>query len=389
MTGKLVRSAAGLAAVLLSLTACSAGGQDSARPGPSATADHPVFGQKTGRQVFLALRETQKAGTARFTQKLTFAGKKGDLVRTMTGSLDFAADRGSVAVTWDLPAKTSAKVRTAVLGFTPSREDGETSGTYLVDRDRTRYRAASSPYWIDYAPEDTEGVAKSFVGEDPLEFLRGSEAPVGGTLLEAVGAGTATSYREGKAGGRVYRAGLPDTTLELLFPPDLGPHLVTAGASAAQRPPVPLAVEVDGQGRLTRAGITVKDAFREDGDLTAFTTLTMDLTLTGYGSPVPSPAPGDRVLKAADVVRDIAEVREGGCVDFTTGQRNSRQVVTVSCGASHDARITGQHRVAPGADPEETTARSQAVCGRGIWAWWTPPEEGTGTEVLTTCYEVS
>ncbi|MFE5881439.1 hypothetical protein [Streptomyces hydrogenans] len=389
MPSRSVRSAAALAAISLSLTACSAGGQDAAPPSTSATATHPVFGQKTDRQVFLAVRETQKAGTARFTQKLTFTGTGGSIVRTMTGSLDFAGDRGRTEVAWVLPAKTPGKVRTAVLGSTPALEDGETSGTYLVDRQRIRYRAASSPYWIDYAPEDTSKGSARFTNNDPLEFLRGSESPVGGTLLEALTAGKATSHREAPAGGRAYRAELSDSALPLLFPPDLHSHIVLPGPSASLRPPVPLTVEVDAQGRITRAAITVKDAFREDGDLAGFTTLTMDLSLGGHGSDMPSPATSGRVLKATDAVRDIGEVRKGGCIDFATGQRSSRQVVKVPCSGPHDARVLGQHQVAPGKDDAATQARSWAVCGPGVWAWWAPPKDGTGSDVRTTCYEVT
>ncbi|MFF9341931.1 MULTISPECIES: hypothetical protein [unclassified Streptomyces] len=386
MPRRLARSAAALAAISLPLTACSAGGRSDGPPAPAATATHPVFGQKTDRQVFLAVRETQKAGTARFTQKLTFEGKKGSVARTMTGGLDFAGDRGRVEVAWVLPAGTPRKVRTALLGSTPALEDGDASGTYLISRDRTRYRAASSPYWLDYAPEDT---ADAFTGNDPLEFLRGSEAPVGGTLLEALTAGKASAHREGAAGGRTYRAELSDSALPLLFPADLHAHLVLPGPSAALRPPVPLTVDVDAQGRVTRARITVKDAFREDGDLSGFTTLTVDLALTGHGASAPSMATDGKVLKAADTVRDIAEVEKGGCADFATGQRSSRQVVTVPCAGPHDARILGQHRIAPGADDDATQARGQAVCGPGVWAWWVRPEKGTGPEVRTTCYEVS
>ncbi|MFF8410119.1 hypothetical protein [Streptomyces omiyaensis] len=389
MPKRIVRSAAVLATVSLPLSACSAGGQGAAPPSPSAAAAHPVFGQKTERQVFLAVRETQKAPTARFAQKLTFTGKKGSIVRTTTGGLDFAGDRGHAEVSWDLPARTSGKARTAVLGVTPAREDGETAGTYLVDRQRIRYRAASSPYWIDYAPADTSGGSGGLTDNDPLEFMRGSESPVGGTLLEALTAGKATSYRQTPAGGRAYRAELSDSALSVLFPHDLHPHVVLSGPSASRRPPVPLTVEVDARGRIIRAGITVEDAFRKDGGLADFTTLTLDLSLSGYGSGAPSPAAAGRVLKAADSVRDIGEVRKGGCVDFATGQLSSRQVVTVPCSGSHDARVLGQHRIAPGADDDATRVRSRAVCGPDAWAWWARPKDGTGSEVRTTCYDVS
>ncbi|MET9378087.1 hypothetical protein ABZX98_28820 [Streptomyces sp. NPDC002992] len=96
MIRRLARAAVVIAAAPLLLTACTDGGET---PVPKAApATPPVFDRPLDRQILLALRQTQQAGDAGFTQTLTFASKKGPAVQTMSGRADFAADRGEASV---------------------------------------------------------------------------------------------------------------------------------------------------------------------------------------------------------------------------------------------------------------------------------------------------
>ncbi|MFJ3902100.1 hypothetical protein [Streptomyces sp. NPDC090025] len=392
ITSRLATVVGALAVSALALTACTGGG--TAAPAPTASR-HPVFDQRLDRQLLHAVRQTQRARTTAFTQRLTFTSAKGDAVQTMSGRMDFDGRRGQTTVAWRTPPALAKPTRDALVGSTAVNGSGAASGSYLVDSRQIHYRAASAGYWIRYTSADTlDGEAS-----DPLEHLRGVEAPIGGTLLESLGSATATGRTDSPT-GHEYRAGLPLTSLPALFPKDLRPHLDVAALSSVHGKPVPLTVSVDGQGRITRARAELTPVLRKDGPLGGFTGLTVELNLTGPGQSPPTTAPDGPVRTAAGDVAPLRDVRDGGCVDFATGQRLAYIVVRVSCAGRHDARVLAQIPLRAGADAAETQRRADIACalardtvrpgwlpkGAPVWAWWTSEGQGGSGKDRVTCY---
>ncbi|MFI1973875.1 hypothetical protein [Streptomyces wedmorensis] len=391
------RTAAVLATASLLLTACGRGGDSpDAKPSSAAPTGHPVFDQKPDRQLFHAMRRTQKAGNARFVQTLSFGSKaKGDAVRTTTGRMDFTGGRGQADVVWKVPKGVSGETRGVLLGRTPGRGDGPASVGYLVDGQQIHYRAASSAYWIRYASGDTTRSRTS----DALDHLRGTEAPIGGTLLEGVGGAEATAQSPA-AEGRTYRATMPFSVLRAMFPSDLGDELTVDESTGHAQPGVPLTVTVDKEGRITRATADLSTLLRKDGAFAGFTTLTSDLTLTGYGTSAPAMPPSGTVRTAAGNVLAMWDVKDGGCVDFDSGQRLAHMVVTVDCSGPYDARVFTRIPLREGTSPEDTQERSDTACAfahdvrrpvwlpkaTDIWAWWTPAPKGHPGKDGVTCY---
>ncbi|MFE6460991.1 hypothetical protein ACFVP0_26485 [Streptomyces cinereoruber] len=398
MISRLARTAA-LPLALLLLTACDGGGggEKDAQPKAGPTR-HPVFDQPLDRQVFLALRETQKAGSASFTQTVSFGSVKGTAVQTLSGRLDFAKGAGEAGVKWQVPEKHSAEVRKTLLGTTPGRAPGTVSTGFLVDRQRIHYRAASSGYWLRYDAADTLAAGD---GTDPIGHLRGSESPVGGTLLEGLGGADAKARQDGPAEGRTYRAEMPFSTGWTMFPADLRKELAAEMGTNARQAGFPLTVSVDRKGRITHGRADLSRLLRKSGALADVTSLTMDLTLTGFGASKPAAAPTGNVRKAADAVLPMRDVKSGGCVDFDSGRRAAHVVVDVPCSGPYDARVFAQIPLRPGTTQAETQERADIACAVArdmagpawlpkspeIWAWWTPAHvSGPGGKDLVTCY---
>ncbi|WP_137989793.1 septum formation family protein [Streptomyces vilmorinianum] len=358
MIRRLARTAAALAAASLLLTACGGGADDGGAEPKASPSQHPVFDQPLDRQVFLALRETQKAGTASFTQTLTFESRKGRAVQTVSGRLDFARGVGEATVSWRIPEKFDERAKETLLGRTPGRGHGDTSGSYLIDRQQIRYRAESSPYWLAYSSADTLGV----FGDDPIDHLRGTESPVGGMLLEGISGAKAQKQHPAGA-GRDYRAELPHTVTQEMFPRDLSNELRTPlyVAPGVEEAGHPLTVSVDAQGRITHGRADLTGLLEKEGGVFAgMTSLTMELTLSGYGASQPATTPTGKVRKAAEAVLPVAEVKAGNCVDFNTGQREAQSVVSVPCAEPHDGRVWAQKSLGERAYPGAAAARSAA-----------------------------
>ncbi len=393
---RLARIAA-LPAVLLLLTACS-GGDDGDAHAKAQPSRHPVFDQPLDRQVFLALRETQKSGSASFTQTVSFGSAKGTAVQTLSGRLDFTEGAGEAAVRWQVPEKYSAAAKETLLGITPGGTAGAGSGRFVVDRQQIHYRAASAGYWLRYDSTDTLAAGD---GNDPIGHLRGSESPVGGTLLEGVGGSDAKAQQSGPAGGRTYRTEMPFSTGWTMFPADLRKELAAEMGTSALQAGFPLTVSVDPRGRITHSRADMSRLLRKSGTLADVTSLTMDLTLTGFGSSKPAGAPTGSVRKAAEAVLPMRDVKNGGCVDFDTGRRAAHVVAGVPCSGPYDARVFIQLPLRPGATAAETQERADIACALAhdavrpawvpkkaeIWSWWTPGHaSGPGGKDLVTCY---
>ncbi|MEU9864558.1 hypothetical protein AB0D99_27150 [Streptomyces sp. NPDC047971] len=388
MIRRLARTAAALAAASLPLTAC-AGPDDSGAAKPAA---HPVFSQPIDRQIFLALRHTQKAGNAELRQTLTFTSRQGKAVQTLTGRVDFAGSRGEAASAWRVPRNFPEDARATILGSLPGRTTGDPSSRYTVDTQTIHYRPASAGYWLRYT-----GDIKPLWGVDSISHLRGSEAAVGGTLLEALGTAEATA-QSGTA-GRSYTATFPLTTAMSLFPYDLREEFVPRPLNNTVRtPPIPVTVDVDADGRITRARADLSALLTKEREsaLAEVTALHAELTLGGFGASKPNAAatPAERTLDAGTAVVAMYDTRTGDCMDFNTGLRQHRLVTRVPCTGSYDGKVLGQHKLTgdwPGtrsAKDRAGRACADAAGDRSWYTWSTAREWDDNHEGRATCYSV-
>ncbi|MEV6331638.1 hypothetical protein [Streptomyces sp. NPDC051909] len=350
MIRRLARRGAVLSAAALFLTGCSGGAAD-AEP-KAAPPKHPVFDQKIDRQMFLALRETQEAGTAGFTQRLTLETKKGKAVQTVEGRLDFARNTGSATIRWTVPKQYPDAAKDVILGRAPGRSYADAVGRVVVDAQSITYQAGSADYWLRYAYGDYDASANT------LDLLRGTEAPVGGTLLEALGSARAKSRQ-----GLNYRAEVIVDPVWEMLPGELSEQLLseryTPGVTNVKE--VPLTVSLDTEGRFSRVRADLSGMLRKKGGLFSdATAMTLELTLDGYGRSQPESRPKGRVLEAAKTVRSIHQVKPGRCVDFSTGRREADLVAEVPCAKPHDGRLFAQKTFGGSAYPGKSAARSRA-----------------------------
>lgn len=402
MIRPLARTGAVLTIASLLLTACS-GGQDAPAEPPT---EHPVFDQKLGLQVYLALRQTQKAGGTDFVQTMTFESKKGRAVQTVSGRMDFAKKTGEATTEWRLPKELPRKTKDTLLGTTPGKGNAAPSARVLVDPQHIHYRAGSAAYWLQYTTGDT----RPDLGIHRIAHLRGSEGPVGGTLLEGLGATEATSRRT-DGSQRTYEAHMPNSAAWQLFPEDLRRELSTPfpTGSSGKSAPLPTTVSVDGRGRVTHVRADLSTTLGKKGSaFEDITSLTIDLRFSGHGVSKPDAKPDGSVRPAREAVRSVDSVKPGGCVDFSTGQRVMDTVVDVPCSGAHDGRIFAQRTLGTGPYPGSTAAREKAdaACSAAYgtapgpwlseadragdyWYMWSTQEEWEQDGGRASCYVVT
>lgn len=356
MIRHLARTGAALAIAPLLLTACS-GDRDT--PAERPVAKHPVFDQKLDLQIYQVVRETQKAGGADFVQTTTFASKKGQAIQTISGRMNFSKRTGEATMKWQLPKGLPRETEDTLLGTTPSKGNADSSARILVDPQHIHYRAGSAAYWLQYTTGDTG----PDLGIDSIDHLRGSEGPVGGTLLEGLGATKATSQRT-DGSQRIYEAEMPRSAAGHLFPGDLRRELSPFYpiGSSSKNTPLAITVSVDGRGRVTHVRADLSTALGKKGSaFEDMTSLTVDLRLSGHGAPKPHAKPDGPVRPAHEAVRPVDSVKPGGCIDFSTGQRLLDTVVEVPCSGKHDGRVFAQRTLGKGPYPGGRAAQEKAA----------------------------
>lgn len=344
------------AAVLLLLTACSRGPADH----EPKLSPHPVFSKPLGTQPYAALQQTQNAGSASFTQKVTFTSKQGDAVQTTVGSLNFAGKRGAGKRDWTLPRTLPGRVKDALLGRATEEGLRDSSAVIAVDPQTVHYRSASAKYWLRYRAngDDVEGL-------DSIAKLRGTEAALSGTLLETVTTAKATAQRSTPGGGRSYRTefGL-DAAWGLLFPADLREELAPVWKVDPTRAPVVMTLTVDPKGRITRAEADLSALLRRDKEsaLATVTSIHAELALAAHGAAKPAmPTSSDMVLDAGKAVMADEDTKPGDCIDVNTGARTNGLVVRVTCSGLHDARVFAQTSLGDGSYPGRAAAEHRAL----------------------------
>ncbi|WP_370412159.1 hypothetical protein [Streptomyces fradiae] len=257
-----------------------------------------------------------------------------------------------------MPKGYSDDAKDTILGRVPGRSNADSWGRVLVDGQNITYRAASADYWLHYGAGDYDRSLRT------LDRLRGTEAPVGGTLLEVLGGAEATGRQ-----GLNYRATAPLDPVSNMLPVEVSEQLTSERYTPgiARTKTVPLTVSLDAQGRLSRVSADLSGMLGKKGSVFPdATALTVELSLDGYGGAKPATRPEGPVVEAAKSVRSIHKVKPGRCIDFSTGQRDITLVAEVPCAKPHDGRLFSHASYSGGAYPGEPAAEKEAnrACDR-------------------------
>ncbi|MFF3321946.1 hypothetical protein [Streptomyces sp. NPDC002889] len=391
---------AAAAAACLLLTACSGGGATEKKPA------HPVFDAPVQQQPRQALLTTQNAGSASFTQTLTFTSRHGDTVLTSRGRLDFPGSRASASSVWKLADGLPGSTKDALLGTTLDNNSSPTTMRVAVDASTIRIRPGRADYWLRYDESDPWTTGS-------IDSLRGSEAAFGGTLLEIVSGARDVKQSATGGGDRRYRAQVTAYNALALFAPDIRGELHSSISPTSTENPVELEITADSRGRITRAAADLSPLLGKEGStLHPMKRLRAVLTLNGFGASEPTAgAPAGTTLVARKAVLPIADVPRGACVDSNTGIRDTDEsmVVRVACEQPHDARVLAHPGLGGGDYPGDESAerRADSACERAYdsapsswtreaadsgtyWlAWPSESEWGVGEDPKATCYVVS
>lgn len=373
----------GTAGACLLIAALLLMGCDSAGHGAEPEASppaHPVFSEPLDAQPAAALKATRAAGSADFTQVLTFTSKQGDAVLTTKGQFHHARGWAHVTRTWTLDEGFSDGAGELLLGTAWSRgAAGRGERIEVEPGSVVHYRATGSPYWLRYTGEF---LSKAEAGGDVDHVLRDSAGPVGRLLVESIPPHGPTTMKPASDGGRVYRIEGPLYRAQQdLFSDEIGAEI----GSRATEENFPLAVSVDAEGRITR----IQTDFAAlgpggSGGLGAVTGVRSVLTFSRYGGDRPAPRPAtDTVLAASSHVQLLTATKPGDCIDERTGLDSSAYVVRVACGEVHDGRVYARVALTDGPYPGAKEAERQATgaCrasrSRAPSSWTEADEPGT------------
>ncbi|MFD7443469.1 hypothetical protein [Streptomyces sp. NPDC059909] len=403
MISSFFRTTSALAAASLLLAACGGSTDDApaAKPKP-----HPVFSLPVGEQPYQSVRQTQQAGSASFTQQLTFTSRQGDAVLTAAGRLDFTGGRADGTHTWEIPDGLPAKARDTLLGEVLGKGSAASSARIALAPETVQHRSGTADYWLRY------DLSQPVDEDDSIAWLHGTEAPFGGTLLEVITSLHSIKGQPVSGGGRRYTAHIvPSGATENLFPGDLRRRLRTVVPSESAGTPVPMTLTTDAEGRITQAEADLSALLKAgDSGLPGVTALRARLVLTAHGRTKPVlPSASDAVLEAGKAVLTRHEATPGDCIDFNTGTRDASLVVEVSCTGPHDARVFGRVPLTSGdyPGPEAAHRRASDTCRRAhgrapsawtednaepgkYWSSWpTASDWGDRRQRVATCYVVS
>ncbi|MFI6639399.1 hypothetical protein [Streptomyces sp. NPDC050504] len=362
---------------LLLLTACTDGDEPADGKAKSAAA-HPVFSKPLDLQPLAALEQTKQSGNAVFEQKVTFGSKKGDAVLTTAGRLDFTEERGTATRAWRVADGFGEDAKDTFLGSTPTDSRPAPSMRIEADAQHVKVRAGRAGYWLEFK---AGGIGGAWEQSGPVTELHGTEAAIGGTLLEVVSGARITRQSPAPGGGRRYTAEVAVDNAGRLIPSDLHEELAPVWIPDASRPPAPLSLTVDARGRITGATVELSAVRPTKGPLRQLTSVRAELVLSGHSaSPPAPPAEGERVLASEKSVVRTQDVKPGRCVDFDTGLRTNHAVVEVPCGGKHDGRmfdrveLSGENSMSAAnaacADAHGRAPRAWTSEGDGYWTQW-------------------
>ncbi|MFI6641122.1 hypothetical protein [Streptomyces sp. NPDC050504] len=340
MTGR--RRGRAVAAVLAPLllvgaAACDSGGKgtkgDKGDEGGKDGSGNAVFSLPPADQLVAARTATEGGGTVRFVSTLVYTAKGGgQLTDRTTGSQDFGADR---AVAVQVQSTTGAFPQKAVAAL--RGENGRAWRSYSVEGDDVLYRTAKRT-WLRYAASAGDISKEAAL----LSKRAGSTTPYGGTLADAVFGSFPEARPEKRSDGtRYYHVMTPAGVFADLVPDGFAPRAGSKGEAV----PVSLEVELDAQGRLTRAEADLS-ALITDRETHGVTGIKAHLAFSEFGHKAPpSVRPGERTEDASKVLTELTKIKPGECAGHDTGLAGFSLLRRVDCSTAHDLRIFGQVRI--------------------------------------------
>ncbi|GHA32911.1 hypothetical protein GCM10010329_65380 [Streptomyces spiroverticillatus] len=338
---KAAAAALGLTLLTGTATACAPTGEG------AGAAPHPVYSARPADQLVAARKATQAAGSARFTSTLTWQHPRTsrNLTDRTTGDQSFthgvAHANRTVTVPDDFP-ETIADL----YGDRPGRK----RYGYAVQGSDVFYRTLTGT-WLRYPSGAPQEFAQATWG---FNDRAGSLTPYGGTLADVAFASFPTAPPKTlPVGTRRYTLNADGGVAESLLPKGLAlrdsPEPAVAKSAPVQ---VPLTVDLDQDGRLTRAtaDLTPLLADREtDEDDGAEDNLSLraELNFTHYGTRTGPPVPpGDRTEDATRTLTLLTGLKPGACATTDTGLDGLSLVRPADCAAGrHDLRVLGQVKV--------------------------------------------
>ncbi|WP_435610610.1 hypothetical protein [Streptomyces sp. C10-9-1] len=331
--------------ILLGALSCETGGSGTAAPAPGAA----VFSLPPAQQLRAAAEATRRAGTATFVGTLALSSAAGTAVEHTTGAMDFAESRSRAEVSLEVAGAFPEDAAAALGGGreAPGPLSLATDGGDVFAR-------GEDSAWLRFTPgavEEFGGAVAAF-----SEHSASPAAPYGGTLADLVPSAVAERAPEERAdGSRRYRVTVPARTAAKALPAALRPGTAERGGEQ-----VPLTVELDGLGRITRVDADfgpLLAALRQEGLPEGVTDVRGTLELGALGEPTAYRLPGRDGAGVEDARKVLTPLRE-----FAAGSCAAREPVlaaapltrasplrTADCDAAHDLRVLA--RFGPGEPP--------------------------------------
>ncbi|MFJ4874490.1 hypothetical protein ACIP93_04685 [Streptomyces sp. NPDC088745] len=353
-TSRASRALALAVVLLLAVVGCT----DDDTATSAAPPRHPVYSERPADQLVAAGKTTKAAGTARFTSTFTWESPAGKLIDTTTGDQSFSravahANR-SVTVPEGFPA-----VIADLYGTRPGRK----RHGYAVQGSDVFYRTLKGT-WLRYPAGAPQEFAQATWG---FNERAGSVTPYGGTLADTVfGSFPTAPPRALPDGTRRYTLHADGGVAEPLLPKGLTVRDSPEPAVAKSEPvKVPLTVDLDTDGRLTRASADLTPLLAErtaEADLT----LRAELRFTHYGTATGPPVPrGDRTEDATRALTFLTGLKPGACATTDTGLDGLSLVRRADCAAGeHDLRVLGQIKVDKSTRERITAQDGDAIASR-------------------------
>ncbi|MFJ2745476.1 hypothetical protein ACIO3O_38105 [Streptomyces sp. NPDC087440] len=354
-------AAVALGVTLLAATACGATGEGGER------APHPVYSLRPADQLVAAGRATKAAGSARFTSTLTWRSRTAELVDRTTGDQSFARTVAHANRTVTVPDAFPA----AVADLYGSRPGRKRHG-YAVQGSDVFYRTLHGT-WLRYRSGAPQEFARATGG---FNERAGSVTPYGGTLADTVfGSFPTAPPRTLPDGARRYTLSADGGVAASLLPKGLTLRDSPEPAVAKTRPlNIPLTVDLDPNGRLTRATADLTPLLAErEGTTGEELSLHAELRFTHYGTTTGPPVPpGERTEDATRALTLLTGLKPGACATTDTGLDSLALVRRADCARGpHDLRVLGQIKVRKSTRERITTDDGHAIAADRCTALFT------------------
>lgn len=326
--------------LLLAVVSCSGstdGDQGKASEKPT---EHPVYDHEVATHLSRSSEVTRQSGTSAFVATLTYGSDDGDAVDRTEGGQSYADETAFAKRTVTIPEGISDKDAGQIRGESAV----EYGKTLVVDGDSVLYRT-SKDGWLRFSPDADKEFTDAVQGI--LQHTGDNTVPYGGTLATAVAAvRPAQEPKRLDGGAHRYRVSSDADAVLGLLPTELTMAVESSEEVRENTVDVPLTVELDREGRMTKATADLEpllDILHEAKTLTGVKSLQAQYTLKDFGEPLARSMPEKGDIKDAETVfTPVSAAKDGSCATTDTGMTGMALIRQVKCSASHDIRVIGQ-----------------------------------------------